>query len=71
MQKGCITSSDVAYNLECRSRQGRQATPESQNGGLRTVVGLELVDDDADVVLNGAFGQVQRLGDLAVGLTLG
>ena len=52
------------------SFQPRQAAFQGQDGGLGTVVGLELLDNGADVVLDCAFGQEQRLGDFLVRLAL-
>jgi hypothetical protein len=41
---------------------------QRQDSSLRAVVGLQLVDNDTDVVPDGVLGQMQGLGGLAIAL---
>lgn len=46
--------------------QIHQTVPQGGDHSMRPVVGLELGDDGADVILDGALGQVQPGTDLLV-----
>lgn len=47
-----------------------ESFPNGQDGGLRAIIDLKLMEDISHVVLDGLFAQVQVIGNLLVGFSV-